>query len=58
MCFHPVAFGLERAEFVERLAADHVDEEPHRLIEVRHGEADVFGATQAGQARLLCADPG
>ena len=47
---HPVAVVVhEGPEGVEVLAAHHVDQEPPRLLQVGHGEADVVdaGSTRA-----------
>src|SRR5262249_53557449 len=52
MLRHPLVLGLKRAEVVEFLAADDVDEEVDRLGQVGHGEADMVGAAQPGHARL------
>lgn len=49
---HPGAVGTERAERVDVLAADHLDEEPGRLFEVGNGEADVLDAYQPGKSPL------
>ena len=50
---HPVVALVrvgERAEGVEVLAAEDVDQEAVGLVEVGHGEADVVEASQPGQA--------
>ena len=47
---HPVAVVVaERPERVHVLAAQHVDQEGPRLLEVGDGEADVVDAGQAGE---------
>jgi hypothetical protein len=49
---HPVAVVVtERAERVEVLAAEDVDEEALGLVEVRHGEAHVVEAAQSRQCQ-------
>src|SRR5690606_15129636 len=55
MLLHPVAIGLERAALVERLAADDVDEECSRFVQIRHGEADMVGAGEPRHAVFLLA---
>ena len=47
---HPVVVRPERPKRKELLAAEHVDEEIDRLVEVRHRDPDVLGAAQAGQS--------
>ena len=46
---HPVAFAGEGAQPVHVLAAQDVDEEGVRLIEVGHGEPDVVHAREPGK---------
>ena len=42
---HPVVVGVgERAEGVQVGAAEHLDQEAMRVVEVGHGEADVVEA--------------
>ena len=39
---HPVAVVLERAQRVEVLAAEHVHQEPCRLLEIGHSQSNVI----------------
>ncbi len=48
---HPVAIVGERAERVEVLAPENIDEERGRLFDVRHGEPDVVETRKPGQTR-------
>lgn len=47
---HPVAVSDEGAHAVDAFAANDVNEESFRLIEVRNGKSDVFGTPQSRQA--------
>ena len=47
---HPVVVRLLGAQRVDRLGAEHVDEEALGLVEIGHGEADVVGAAHSGDS--------
>ncbi|MCY1411222.1 hypothetical protein D9M71_266040 [compost metagenome] len=50
VALHPVVLEPELAEGEVRLAAEHLDEEGHRLGQVGYGDADVLQPAHAGQA--------